>query len=72
MTRGHQKEAARARAAKEADKHKGGKSQLGARAAGLQFKCPKCMTPMANYNLIVQHMGAKHPKDPVPAIESFN
>ncbi|KAG2186197.1 hypothetical protein INT43_002635, partial [Umbelopsis isabellina] len=61
-----------ARAAKEADKHKGGKSQLGARAAGLQFKCPKCMTPMANYNLIVQHMEAKHPKDPVPTIESFN
>ncbi|KAI8583093.1 hypothetical protein K450DRAFT_268620 [Umbelopsis ramanniana AG] len=71
MTRGHQKEAARARAAKEADKHKGGKSQLSARAAGNQMKCPKCLTPVANYKLIQQHMEAKHPKETIPPEEDF-
>ncbi|CAJ0762098.1 14119_t:CDS:2, partial [Entrophospora sp. SA101] len=35
----------------------GGKSQLGARAAGLQLKCPVCK--------------AKHPKEPIPPESSF-
>lgn len=27
---------------------------------------------IANYKLVVQHMEAKHPKEPVPTEESFN
>jgi uncharacterized short protein YbdD (DUF466 family) len=26
---------------------------------------------IANYKLVVQHMEAKHPKDPIPTEESF-
>ncbi|RKP25687.1 hypothetical protein SYNPS1DRAFT_15313 [Syncephalis pseudoplumigaleata] len=47
MARGKQKEQARERAQKLADKQKGGKSQLGARAAGLKVvsKHPKDPIP---------------------------
>ncbi|KAI8340124.1 At2g23090 like protein [Chlamydoabsidia padenii] len=72
MARGAQKEQARQKAQKEAAKRKGGVSQLGARQAGLQIKCPTCMSQMANYKLLVQHMEAKHPKDKIPSEESFS
>ncbi|KAI9024408.1 At2g23090 like protein [Phycomyces nitens] len=71
MARGAQKEQARQKAQKEAAKRAGGVSQLGARAAGLQIKCPKCFSGMANYKLLVQHMEAKHPKDPIPEESTF-
>ncbi|KAF9926910.1 hypothetical protein BGZ67_007888 [Mortierella alpina] len=47
------------------------KSQLKAMVDGNKFKCPKCMLMIANYKLIVQHMEAKHPKEPVPSEEAF-
>ncbi|CEP14202.1 hypothetical protein [Parasitella parasitica] len=56
MARGAQKEQARAKAQKEAAKRAGGVSQLGARAAGLQIKCPICLGAIANYKLLKQHM----------------
>ncbi|ORY98237.1 hypothetical protein BCR43DRAFT_265050 [Syncephalastrum racemosum] len=72
MARGAQKEQARQKAQKEAAKRNaGGKSQLGARAAGLQIKCPKCFTAIPTYKLLVQHMEAKHPKETVPPESSF-
>ncbi|CAG8499815.1 12273_t:CDS:2 [Ambispora gerdemannii] len=71
MARGKQKEQAREKAQKQAEARAGGKSQLNARAAGLQFKCPVCKTPAANYKIVVQHMEAKHPRDAVPSEESF-
>ncbi|KAL1920484.1 uncharacterized protein VTP21DRAFT_861 [Calcarisporiella thermophila] len=67
MTRGKQKEQAREKARKLAESKKGGQSQLDARKAGLQMKCPVCKTPIANYKLVVNHMEAKHPKDPIPS-----
>ncbi|KAI9308507.1 At2g23090 like protein [Cunninghamella echinulata] len=72
MARGAQKEQARQKAQKEAAKRNKGGSQLAARAAGLQIKCPVCMALMANYKLLVQHMGAKHPSAAVPAESSFS
>ncbi|KAI8390329.1 putative zinc finger protein [Blakeslea trispora] len=71
MARGAQKEQARQKAQKEAAKRKNNGSQLSARAAGLQIKCPKCFTALANYNILKQHMEAKHPKDPVPPESDF-
>ncbi|KAG2193296.1 putative zinc finger protein [Mucor mucedo] len=71
MARGQQREQARAKAQKEAAKRAGGVSQLGARAAGLQIKCPKCFIAIANYNLLKQHMEAKHPKETVPPESDF-
>ncbi|RKP07047.1 putative zinc finger protein [Thamnocephalis sphaerospora] len=71
MTRGKQKEQARERAQKLADKNKGGKSQIGARAAGLKISCPTCKAPVANYKLLQVHMEAKHPKDTIPPESSF-
>ncbi|KAI7899569.1 At2g23090 like protein [Cokeromyces recurvatus] len=71
MARGAQKEQARQRAQKEAAKRKSNGSQLGARAAGLQIKCPKCFIALPNYNLLKQHFEAKHPKDPVPPESDF-
>ncbi|CAG8437948.1 15412_t:CDS:2 [Funneliformis caledonium] len=71
MARGRQKEQAREKAQKQAENKNGGKSQLGARAAGLQLKCPVCKTPTANYKVIVQHMEAKHPKEPIPPESAF-
>ncbi|KAG1459058.1 hypothetical protein G6F56_006249 [Rhizopus delemar] len=71
MARGHQKEQARQKNAKEAAKRSGKGSQLGARAAGLQIKCSKCFIALANYNLLVQHFEAKHPKDTLPAESEF-
>ncbi|GBB87157.1 hypothetical protein RclHR1_01360028 [Rhizophagus clarus] len=71
MARGKQKEQAREKAQKQAENRQGGKSQLGARAAGLQLKCPVCKTPVANYKIIVQHMEAKHPKEPIPPEKDF-
>ncbi|KAI9311739.1 putative zinc finger protein [Dichotomocladium elegans] len=71
MARGAQKEQARQRAQKEASKTKKPQSQLGARAAGLQVKCPKCFSGMPTYKLLVQHMEAKHPKDPIPPESQF-
>ncbi|KAF7727642.1 hypothetical protein EC973_007300 [Apophysomyces ossiformis] len=72
MARGAQKEQARQKAQKEAAKKNKSGSQLAARAAGLQIKCGKCFSPMANYKLLVQHMEAKHPKDPIPPESSFD
>ncbi|ORZ21698.1 hypothetical protein BCR42DRAFT_408147 [Absidia repens] len=71
MARGAQKEQARQKAQKEAAKRAKGASQLGARQAGLQIKCPTCMSLMANYKLLVQHMEAKHPKEKIPSEDSF-
>ncbi|KAI8062281.1 putative zinc finger protein [Gilbertella persicaria] len=71
MARGAQKEQARQKAQKEAAKRKSNGSQLNARAAGLQIKCAKCFIALANYNLLKQHMEAKHPKDPVPPESDF-
>ncbi|KAI8371384.1 At2g23090 like protein [Radiomyces spectabilis] len=72
MARGAQKEQARQKAQKEAQKKAKSGSQLAARAAGLQIKCPKCFAAMANYKLLVQHMEAKHPKDAIPPESSFS
>ncbi|KAF9549846.1 hypothetical protein EC957_002416 [Mortierella hygrophila] len=72
MTRGLQKQQARANAEKRAAANAPPKSQLKAMVAGNQFKCPKCMLMIANYKLVVQHMEAKHPKEPVPTEESFS
>ncbi|CAI2175974.1 16597_t:CDS:2 [Funneliformis geosporum] len=66
MARGKQKEQAREKAQKQAENKPGGKSQLGARAAGLQLKCP-----VSNYKIIVQHMEAKHPKETIPPESDF-
>ncbi|KAI8973041.1 putative zinc finger protein [Pilobolus umbonatus] len=71
MARGAQKEQARQKAQKEAAKRSKTGSQITARAAGLQFKCPKCFIALANYNLVVQHMEAKHPKETIPSESSF-
>ncbi|KAF1798483.1 C2H2-type zinc finger transcription factor [Mucor lusitanicus] len=71
MARGAQKEQSRQKAQKEAAKRAGKGSQLGARAAGLQIKCSKCFIAIANYNLLKQHMEAKHPKDPIPPESDF-
>ncbi|KAK4515460.1 uncharacterized protein ATC70_010406 [Mucor velutinosus] len=71
MARGAQKEQSRQKAQKEAAKRAGKGSQLGARAAGLQIKCPKCFIALANYNLLKQHMEAKHPKEPIPSESDF-
>ncbi|KAI9597044.1 At2g23090 like protein [Syncephalis fuscata] len=71
MTRGKQKEQAREKAQKLADKHKGGTSQLGARAAGLKIACPKCKLGVPNYKLLIAHMEAKHPKESIPPESSF-
>ncbi|KAI9479517.1 At2g23090 like protein [Zychaea mexicana] len=71
MARGAQKEQARQKAQKEAAKRGKPKSQLTARAAGLQVKCPKCFTNMPNYKLLVHHMEAKHPKDNIPPESDF-
>ncbi|KAG0738653.1 hypothetical protein G6F57_010381 [Rhizopus arrhizus] len=71
MARGHQKEQARQKAQKEAAKRSAKGSQLGARAAGLQIKCPKCFIALANYKLLVQHFEAKHPKDTIPSESEF-
>ncbi|CDH48709.1 predicted protein [Lichtheimia corymbifera JMRC:FSU:9682] len=71
MARGAQKEQARQKAQKEAAKKGKAKSQLGARAAGLQVKCPKCFVTMPTYKTLVNHMEAKHPKDPVPPESDF-
>ncbi|KAI8056156.1 putative zinc finger protein [Syncephalis plumigaleata] len=71
MTRGKQKEQARERAQKLADKNKGGKSQLNARAAGLKITCPTCKLAVPNYKLLQTHMEAKHPKDPIPPESTF-
>ncbi|CAI2175925.1 5142_t:CDS:2 [Funneliformis geosporum] len=57
MARGKQKEQAREKAQKQAENKPGGKSQLGARAAGLQLKCPVCK--------------AKHPKETIPPESDF-
>ncbi|KAG0297561.1 hypothetical protein BGZ96_005869 [Linnemannia gamsii] len=72
MTRGLQKQQARANADKRAAANAPPKSQLKAMVAGNQFKCPKCMLMIANYKLVVQHMEAKHPKEPVPTEASFS
>ncbi|KAG9320282.1 hypothetical protein KVV02_001324 [Mortierella alpina] len=61
----------RANADKRAAANAPPKSQLKAMVDGNKFKCPKCMLMIANYKLIVQHMEAKHPKEPVPSEESF-
>ncbi|KAL1930380.1 hypothetical protein VTP01DRAFT_10542 [Rhizomucor pusillus] len=71
MARGAQKEQARQRAQKEAAKRKEPKSQLAARAAGLTIKCPKCLIGMPAYTQFVQHMTAKHPKEPIPPESTF-
>ncbi|CEG69138.1 hypothetical protein CU097_014174 [Rhizopus azygosporus] len=71
MARGAQKEQARQRAQKKAAERSNKGSQLGARAAGLQIKCPKCLIALANYKLLVQHFEAKHPKDNVPPESDF-
>ncbi|CAG8488660.1 6587_t:CDS:2 [Paraglomus brasilianum] len=71
MARGKQKEQAREKAQKLAETRQGGKSQLAARAAGLQMKCPVCKTPAANYKIIVKHMEAKHPKESIPPESAF-
>jgi len=72
MTRGHQKAQAKEKAAQRAAAHTPGKSQLGARAAGLTIKCPTCLASMANYKLLVQHMEAKHPRDKIPDESTLN
>ncbi|KAI8637571.1 putative zinc finger protein [Parasitella parasitica] len=66
MARGAQKEQARLKAQKKAAMRSGSSSQLEARAAGLQIKCPTCYGAIANYKLLKQHMEAKHPKADVP------
>ncbi|KAI7859063.1 At2g23090 like protein [Circinella umbellata] len=71
MARGAQKEQARQKAQKEAAKRAKPKSQLGARSAGLQVKCPTCFSMMTTYKLLVQHMEAKHPKDTIPPESNF-
>ncbi|CAG8480328.1 4362_t:CDS:2 [Acaulospora colombiana] len=71
MARGKQKEQAREKAQKLAEARSGGKSQLEARAKGLQLKCPVCKTPAANYKVVVQHMEAKHPKEAIPPETAF-
>ncbi|KAI8148895.1 putative zinc finger protein [Fennellomyces sp. T-0311] len=71
MARGAQKEQSRQKAQKEAAKRGKPKSQLGARAAGLQVKCPSCFSNMPTYKLLVQHMEAKHPKADIPPESSF-
>ncbi|KAI8878579.1 putative zinc finger protein [Backusella circina FSU 941] len=71
MARGAQKEQARAKAQKEAAKRSSKGSQLNARAAGLQIKCPSCFIALANYKLLVQHMTAKHDKLPIPPESDF-
>jgi hypothetical protein len=79
--RGHAKEQARERAAKKADAHKGGTSQvkkiitqrrlilmskqLKARAAGVQIICSVCRGPISSYKIYVQHMETKHPNAPI-------
>ncbi|KAI9189202.1 hypothetical protein H9P43_000630 [Blastocladiella emersonii ATCC 22665] len=65
MARGKQKEESRLRA--EKSKPKEGKSQLKDREKGMQYTCPVCKNPCANYKILVQHMEAKHPKAPIPA-----
>ncbi|CAG8565095.1 10270_t:CDS:2 [Acaulospora morrowiae] len=66
-----QREQAREKAQKQAEARNGGKSQLEARAKGLQLKCPVCKTPAANYKVVVQHMEAKHPKETIPPESAF-
>ncbi|KAI8062677.1 At2g23090 like protein [Gongronella butleri] len=72
MARGAQKEQARQKAQKEAAKKNKSGSQLQAREAGLPIKCPTCMLRVTHYKVLVTHMEAKHPKETVPAEESFN
>lgn len=52
----------RARAAKEAEKHKGGKSQLGARAAGLQVDLLLLSIPRYNHPLLTLTCSVQMPK----------
>ncbi|KAI9227369.1 MAG: putative zinc finger protein [Piptocephalis tieghemiana] len=72
MARGQQKIQAQQKAQKLAASKQGGKSQLAARAAGIKMACPTCKSPLPNYKMLQAHMGAKHPKDPVPSEESFS
>ncbi|KAJ9477495.1 Zinc finger protein [Pseudozyma hubeiensis] len=73
MVRGHAKQQAQEAAAKKAAAAKGGKSQLGeARQKGLKFTCPRCMAQSPNYGVLKEHFQNKHPKDAVPAEDSFS
>jgi len=71
MARGHQKEAAQAKALKKSQDSKKGGSQKDAQKEGLKLSCKVCMAPMTHYNVMKQHYESKHPKETCPAIEEF-
>ncbi|CAN1779524.1 hypothetical protein LINPERHAP1_LOCUS14768 [Linum perenne] len=82
MTRGKQKIEAQRKNAEKNQKNKG--SQFEARVVALKVTCPICkdlgilfitirsdvLVQLANHNQLVDHYGAKHPKEKPPAESS--
>ncbi|CAN1139222.1 hypothetical protein LINPERPRIM_LOCUS24197 [Linum perenne] len=69
MTRGKQKIEAQRKNAEKNQKNKG--SQFEARVVALKVTCPICkVVQLANHNQLVDHYGAKHPKEKPPAESS--
>ncbi|KAI8319369.1 P-loop containing nucleoside triphosphate hydrolase protein [Martensiomyces pterosporus] len=62
---------AREKAQKEAAKKKSAVSQYKARADAIQFNCPVCKAPNANYKNFVNHWEHKHDGSPVPPESQF-
>ncbi|KAM0750966.1 hypothetical protein T439DRAFT_326007 [Meredithblackwellia eburnea MCA 4105] len=60
MTRGLQKEQARAKAQEKLAKAQGGKSQLKVREKALAITCSKCYVSMLDYKSFKIHWEAKH------------
>ncbi|CAH7677118.1 At2g23090 like protein [Phakopsora pachyrhizi] len=69
MVRGHAKAQAQARNAAKQGNKKG--SQLEAQQAVTKVGCPICKVPTPSYKLLTTHYDSKHPKETVPAEETF-
>ncbi|KMZ70763.1 Zinc finger protein [Zostera marina] len=68
MARGKQKIEAQKKNAEKNQKSKG--SQIEARAAALKTVCSICKAQLANQNQLVDHYGARHPKENPPSVSS--
>ena len=73
MARGLQKEQSQQKAAakKQAAEKKGSQKGEGATKMKGSCVCPICKATVPSYKLLVEHYGAKHPKETCPAEGTF-